>query len=141
MPAANAAIQMSLRMTVPPFTPCRAHRRALALPGRVTWKDSHGTTRFASVVTRDVSDSGAFIEWNERMSIPLYRLVTFQLEQDVRGLDGLPSVLRGGRILSAVYRIGTVRRSTGTPDGYGLRFLVEPSRASHTSALPATATA
>ena len=93
------------------------------------WKDSRGTTRFASVVTRDISDTGVFIEWSEPASIPLYRLVSFQIERDVRGFEGLPPALRSGKVLSAVYRLGRFRKSTGTPDGYGLRLLVEPTPA------------
>lgn len=119
----------------------RSERRSLALPGRVTWKDARGTTRFASVVTRDVSDTGVFIEWSESTSIPLYRLVTLQLERDARNAEGLPPALRSGKVLSAVYRAGHFQKSTGTPDGYGLRLLVEPSLASRTSAEPVEATA
>jgi hypothetical protein len=105
----------------------RSERRSIALPGRVTWKDARGTTRFASVVTRDVSETGVFIEWSESTSIPLYRLVTFQLERDARNAEDLPMALRVGQVLSAVYRAGAFQKSTGTPDGYGLRLLVEPS--------------
>jgi hypothetical protein len=105
----------------------RSERQSIALPGRVTWKDARGTTRFASVVTRDVSETGVFIEWSESTSIPLYRLVTFQLERDARNADGLPMALRVGKVLSAVYRAGEFQKSTGTPEGYGLRLLVEPS--------------
>lgn len=105
----------------------RAERRALTLAGRVTWKDSRGTMRFASVRTRDVSDTGVFIEWSEKTSIPLYRLVSFQLERDARDAQGIPAALRTGKVLSAVYRTGAVQRSTGTPEGYGLRLLVEPA--------------
>src|SRR5262245_41109 len=104
----------------------RAERRPLILPGRVTWKDARGTTRFASVVTRDVSDTGVYIEWNESTAIPLYRLVSFQIERDVRNLEGVPYALRTGRVLSVVYRQGNFQRSTGTPSGYGLRLMVEP---------------
>jgi hypothetical protein len=85
-------------------------------------------TRFASVMTRDVSDSGIFIEWQEPTSIPLYRLVSFQLERDARNEEGIPLALRSGKVLSAVYRLGKFQRSTGTPEGYGLRLLVEPAR-------------
>jgi hypothetical protein len=105
----------------------RSERQPLVLPGRVTWKDARGTTRFASVVTRDVSETGVFIEWSESTSIPLYRLVTFQLERDARNAHGLPMALRVGKVLSAVYRAGQFQKSTGTPEGYGLRLLVEPS--------------
>jgi hypothetical protein len=108
----------------------RAQRRALALPGRVTWKDTRGTMRFASVCTRNISDTGVFIELSEPTSIPLYRLVSFQLELDARNVDGVPSALRTGKVLSAVYRTGAVQKSTGTPDGYGLRLLIEPSHIS-----------
>ena len=119
----------------------RAQRRQLALPGRVTWKDSRGTTRFASVTTRDISDTGVFIEWRESTTIPLFRLVTFQLERDVRNVDGLPTTLKSGKILSAVYRAGAVQKSTGTPEGYGLRLLVEPSAGVRTLADPMEASA
>ena len=87
----------------------RSQRRSLVLPGRVTWKDSRGTTRFASVMTRNVSDTGVFIEWSESTSIPLYRLVTFQLERDARNTDGLPPALRIGQ--SALGRLSRRRRS------------------------------
>jgi hypothetical protein len=113
----------------------------LALPGRVTWKDSRGATRFASVMTRNVSETGVFIEWSEPASIPLYRLVSFQLERDVRNAEGVPHALRAGRVLSAVYRVGAFRKSTGTPEGYGLRLLVEPSLASQSSMERVEATA
>ena len=74
----------------------RAQRQQVALSGRVTWKDSRGMTRFASVVTRDVSETGVFIEWREPTSIPLYRLVSFQLERDARSRHGLPLALQNG---------------------------------------------
>lgn len=119
----------------------RAERRSLALPGRVTWKDARGTTRFASVTTRNISDTGVFIEWREPTSIPLYRLVSFQLERDARHVEGIPPVLRSGKVLSAVYRLGAFQRSTGTPEGYGLRLLVEPGLSSHSSAARVEATA
>ena len=133
------ALSATIATTKP--APQRAARRSVALPGRVTWKDSRGTTRFASVVTRNVSESGVFIEWCEPTAIPLYRLVSFQLERDARNAEGIPMALRAGRVLSAVYRTGTFQRSTGTPDGYGLRLLVEPSFASRTSAEQVEATA
>ena len=111
----------------------RAARRTLALPGRLTWKDARGATRFASVVTRNLSNTGVFIEWSEPTSIPLYRLVSFQLEAEARNVDGVPQALRSGKVLSAVYRSGAFQKSTGTPDGYGLRLLVEPSMVSRSA--------
>ena len=119
----------------------RAQRRPLVLPGRLTWKDARGTTRFASVVTRDISDTGVYIEWKESTSIPLYRLVSFQIERDVRNLEGVPPALRAGRVLSAVYRQGNFQRSTGTPEGYGLRLLIEPAQRVRVASEPVEATA
>jgi hypothetical protein len=83
--------------------------------------------RFASVTTRDISAAGVFVEAQGTAAIPLYRLVHLQLERDVRGTAGIPEQLREGRVLSAVWRVGTCRRSTGTPEGYALRFLVDPT--------------
>jgi hypothetical protein len=134
------ALTVAAKMTKQPG-PRRAVRRPLVLPGRVTWKDTRGTTRFACVRTRDISDTGVFIEWSESTSIPLYRLVTFQLERDARTTDGLPPALRSGKVLSAVYRAGAFQRATGTPDGYGLRLLVEPSLTTRAAAERVEATA
>jgi hypothetical protein len=104
-----------------------AERRAVALPARLTWKDQRGATRFASVVTRDVSEFGVYVECETGVSIPLYRLVQFQLERDVRESDGLPKTLRQGRVLSAVYRIASP--SPKSPcQGLALRLMVEPRR-------------
>ena len=119
----------------------RPERRALALPGRITWKDSRGTMRFASVITRNISDTGVFIEWSEPTSIPLYRLVGFQLEREARTVEGVPPALRSGKVLSAVYRSGAFQKSTGTPEGYGLRLLVEPTLMMRASGEPVEATA
>jgi len=102
-------------------------RRAMALPARLTWKDQHGTTRFASVVTRDVSEFGAYVECQSAVSIPLFRIVQFQLERDARDTSGLPSSLRSGRILSAVYRVSPGSTS-GRPQCLALRLMVEPRR-------------
>jgi hypothetical protein len=102
-----------------------ADRRAIALPARLTWKDQQGTTRFASVVTRDVSEFGAYVECQSAVSIPLFRLVQFQLEREARDGAGLPTSLRSGRILSAVYRVSPGSTS-GRPQCLALRLMVEP---------------
>lgn len=106
----------------------QAARRALAVPGRLVWKDARGTTRFNSVVIRDVSDTGAYVESLSGAAIPLYRLVSLQAERAVAP-EVLPTCLRQGRVLSAVFRVGPSSRATGAPEGYGLRLLVEPRRA------------
>ena len=104
-----------------------SQRRAVSVPARLTWKDASGAVRFASVTTRDVSEAGVFVECEAGAAIPLYRLVHLQVERSTRQCDQLPSRLREGRVLSAVWRVGPCRRSTGTPSGYALRFLVEPA--------------
>lgn len=117
-----------------------AERVRVSLPARLTWKDATGAIRFVSVTTRDVSEAGAFVEVDTAPAIPLYRLVHVQLERDGRELEGLPEALRRGRVLSAVWRVGPCRRTTGTPEGYALRFLVDPvshpnARAAHSVAV------
>ncbi len=104
------------------------NRRKVRVPGRLTWRDSSGTLRFVSVMTRDVSDVDAFVECEMPASIPLYRLVHFQIERPAREGQDLPGVLQQGKVLSAIYRVGPYRTSSGTPQGYALRLLVEPKR-------------
>lgn len=103
-----------------------SERRSVTLPARLTWKDQRGTTRFATVMTRNVSELGVYVECQSPVSIPLYRLVQFQLERDVRESDALPGALRGGRVLSAVYRVSPP--STSQPQGLALRLMVDPRR-------------
>jgi hypothetical protein len=79
-------------------------------------------------VTRDISDVDAFVECQVPASIPLYRLVHFQVERTARDCRDLPGVLQHGKVLSAVYRVGPYRPSSGTPNGYALRLLVEPKQ-------------
>jgi len=115
-----------------------AERRSVALPARLTWKDQRGTTRFATVVMRNVSEFGVYVECHSPVSIPLYRLVQFQLERDVREADALPLALRHGRVLSAVYRV--TPPSSSRPQGLALRLMVDPKQRS-VSVEPARATA
>ena len=102
-----------------------AERRSVALPARLTWKDQRGATRFASVVARNVSDIGVYVECPSPVSIPLYRLVQFQLERDSRNADALPRTLQG-RVLSAVYRV--TPPSSSQAQGLALRLMVDPKR-------------
>lgn len=103
-------------------------RQRVALSARLTWKDQGGTTRFASVVTRDISHSGAFVECTSSAPIPLFRLVHVQLETP--GAAGTP--LESGRVLAAVWRIERQAAGQGAPVGYGLRFMVDPAAAAAT---------
>lgn len=108
-----------------------AERRALVVPARLMWKDQRGKDCAASVVTRDVSDLGIFIESPKTLSIPLYRLVHFQIEPGVLAASDLPRFLRQGRVLTAVYRITTPRN--GDCHGMALRLIMEPG---HVAASP-----
>jgi hypothetical protein len=103
-----------------------SERVAVTVPARITWKDASGAVRFASVTTRDVSEAGVFVECEAGAAIPLYRLVHLQVERSAGANQQLPARLREGRVLSAVWRVAPCRRSTGTPSGYALRFLVDP---------------
>ena len=103
-----------------------SERRNVTLPARLTWKDQRGATRFATVITRNVSELGVYVECQSPVSIPLFRLVQFQLERDVRETDALPGALQQGRVLSAVYRVSPP--SSAQPQGLALRLMVDPRR-------------
>jgi len=104
-----------------------AERINLMLPARLTWKDQRGTERFASVITRDVSEFGVFVECSSPISIKRHRLVQFQLERNTIEVAGVPESLRQGRLLSAVYRVHPASRS-GARQGLALRLMVAPRR-------------
>jgi hypothetical protein len=114
------------RHLVKTMTPRSSERLTISVPARITWKDASGAVRFASVMTKDVSEAGVFVECEAGAAIPLYRLVHLQVERSGNVNQQLPSRLREGRVLSAVWRVAPCRRSTGTPSGYALRFLVDP---------------
>jgi hypothetical protein len=103
-----------------------SERRAIALPARLTWKDQRGATRFATVMTRNVSAFGVYVECQSPVSIPLFRLVQFQLERDGHDADALPGTLQQGRVLSAVYRV--TPPSSSRLQGLALRLMVDPRR-------------
>ena len=104
-----------------------SERKDISIPARLTWKDQRGTTRFVSGVTRNVSEYGVFVECQSPVSIPVFRLVHVQLERTARVSDGLPSSLRSGRVLSAVYRVSPASKS-GMPQCLALRLMVDPKR-------------
>jgi len=104
-----------------------AERLVLRLPATLTWKDQRGAVRFASVVTRNLSEHGVYVECQAVVSISLFRLVQFEFEREVRASDALPQALRQGRILSAVYRVSP-HSSSGTPQGLALRLMVTVGR-------------
>ena len=112
----------------------RVERQPLSVTGRLMWRDARGVQRFATVITRDVSDEGVYLECRSSEPIPLYRLVYLQIERGERRADDLPPALREGRVLSAVYRVGPRESATGTPSGYALRLLVDPRDAALSAA-------
>jgi hypothetical protein len=118
-----------------------AERRQVSVPGQIVWKDAKGTTRMASVVTKDVSEFGVNVECLQGPAIPLYRMVYFQIDKSARGRADLPAALRGTNVLSAVFRIGEVSPRTGAPTEYALRLLVEPKQQPRVVAEPETLSA
>lgn len=115
-----------------------ADRVDVTMPARLTWKDQRGTTRFATVMTRNVSEFGAYVDCPTPVSLPLYRLVQFQLERDPKGSDRLPASLKQGRLTAAVYRVHPPD-ARGNGQGLALRLMVEPTRAASTPAAAAAA--
>lgn len=118
---------------VPGSTPAKsekrtAERRRIAVPGQIVWKDASGTTRMASVMTRDVSEHGVRVECLQGPAIPIYRMVYFQVERTMRGRSDLPPALRKPNVLSAIFRVGDCSQRTGAPTEYALRLLIEPER-------------
>ena len=105
-----------------------SERRPLEVPGQIVWKDARGTTKLASVVTRDISDHGVAVQCLNGAAIPLYRLVYFQIDRDARNRPDLPAALRKPNVLSAIFRVGPCSEQTGSPSAYALRLLVEPAR-------------
>jgi len=103
-------------------------RHRVSVPGQIVWKDARGTTKMASVVTRDVSEHGVSVDCQSGIAIPLYRLVYFQIDRDARSRTDLPAILRKSSVLSAIFRAGPVSDATGAPTDYALRLLVEPAR-------------
>jgi hypothetical protein len=125
----------------PPSRPdnrTRAQRHSVTLPARLTWTDQRGTTRFASVIARNVSEHGVYVECQSAVTIPMFRLVQFQLEREIRESDVLPDALRRGRVLSAVYRVSPAS-AAGAPQGLALRLMIEPRRRVVETAARATA--
>jgi hypothetical protein len=105
-----------------------AERRRIAVPGQIVWKDSRGQTRMAAVMTKDVSEHGVSVECLGGLAIPLFRLVHFQIDREARHRLDLPPALRKSSVLSAIFRVGESKASTGAPADYALRMLVEPER-------------
>jgi hypothetical protein len=104
-------------------------RKSLAVPGRIVWRDARGTTRFASIITRNMNDDGVFVECVNGTPIPLYRLAHLHLDVAAAGVRyELPPSLRRGKVLAAVYRVAPSEARTGRPLGYALRILVDPDR-------------
>jgi hypothetical protein len=128
------------RLRLVPFGASRQDKRvsprwAVRVPGQLVWKDARGSTRLARIMTRNVSELGVAVDCLDGTPIPLYRLVYVQIDRTARESSGeLPAPLRRPAVLSAVYRVGPSRQTTGTPDTYALRLLVEPERSSRARA-------
>lgn len=111
-----------------------SERHRVQVPGQIVWKDARGSTRMASVMTRDVSEHGVSVQCLGGTPIPLYRLVFFQVDRGWRQRGELPASLRKSSVLSAIFRVGPCTQATGAPSDYALRLLVEPERLTGTTA-------
>jgi hypothetical protein len=120
-------MEQRLRLVQPRAEKRACERHRVQVPGQIVWKDARGSTRMASVMTRDVSEHGVAVECLGGTPIPLYRLVFFQIDRDSRQRIDLPPSLRKPSILSAVFRVGPCSQATGAPSEYALRLLVEPA--------------
>ena len=69
----------------------QSERLAIEVPGQIVWKDAKGTTRMASVITRNVSEQGVRVECLSGTPIPQYRLVYFQVDREARHRPDLPA--------------------------------------------------
>jgi len=118
-PIYSAALA-SARVTDKRTTP----RRSVALPARLTWKDTRGAMRFATGVARNVSDFGMYVECHTPVSIPLYRIVHVQIDREGMASGAVPAALVRGRVLSAVYRVS--QASMSQRQGFALRLMVDP---------------
>lgn len=127
-------MEQRLRLVQPRPDKRASERHHVQVPGQIVWKDARGSTRMASVITRDVSENGVAVECLGGTPIPLYRLVFFQVDRDSRHRTDLPPSLRKPSILSAVFRVGPCSQATGAPSEYALRLLVEPERQASTTA-------
>ena len=133
---ANSTVRKTPNRRSTPRTP-------VTLPARLTWKDQRGSDRFASVIIRDISDTGVFVELASPVSINVFRLAQVQIERDVRESDAVPQAFRQGRLMAAVYRVRPATRAGGK-QGIALRLLVPPTRVEREgrtiadTALPAT---
>ncbi|MGE0815163.1 MAG: hypothetical protein AB7O28_20015 [Vicinamibacterales bacterium] len=100
-------------------------RLRVAVQARLTWTDKQtGAIRFASAVTRDVSDTGAFVECPSAAPLPLFRLVHLQLEGPALHRT---HPLSSGRVLAAVWRVEHDPTARDSRNGYALRFLIDPA--------------
>ena len=69
----------------------QSERLAIEVPGQIVWKDAKGTTRMASVVTRNVSEQGVRVECLSGTPIPHTAWSTFRsTARRVTGRISLP---------------------------------------------------
>jgi hypothetical protein len=114
----------------------RVDRIPMRVPAQVAWKDAQGRTQMAAVTTADVSEQGVRFDCRSSLTLPLYRLVYFQVDRAARNRADLPDILKKQTVLAAVFRVGPTSQVTGAPTEYALRLLIEPKPATDTGWRP-----
>ena len=92
----------------------------------MTWTDTTGATRSASISIENVSEHGVLIECLSWTEIPLHRLVSLSLSPRARTLTQLPNALRRPDVQAAIYRAETPSDPHQPTRRYALRLLVAP---------------
>ena len=104
-----------------------SERLAITVPARITWKDASGAVRFRVGDDARHQRRRRVRGMRSRRGHPaLSARAPAGRALARRRTTSCRRSLREGRVLSAVWRVAPCRRSTGTPSGYALRFLVDP---------------
>ena len=92
----------------------------------MTWTDTSGDERTASVRTENVSERGVLLECLAHPVIAIYRLVSLSLSPRAHQRKELASALRTPKVLAAIYRVEAPEDPREQTRRYALRLLVLP---------------
>jgi hypothetical protein len=98
-------------------------RQVVRVPARLRWLDRQQRTRTAVVQTCDLSEDGVYVDCAPAVSIPLFRLVYFEIMAGGAKVVAAPEWWGHDAVLSAVYRIAPPTAHHPS-QGLALRFLM-----------------